>query len=116
MTNGRKHVFERFKAKDLFDSIKNGDITRSQFIAWLEAYRNKHWGVGFTEGQGDQGKDLTKKHIPMLVKQYFNIDPNAPINEQQYFIRISSLMRLAKRIYEMGVAEGVKYEREKEQK
>jgi len=37
--------------KDIYDKVRNEEITKRQFTEWLMLYRYKHWGIGFDEAK-----------------------------------------------------------------
>jgi len=45
------HVFVRIKLKDLYETIKKGELSVSGFKDWIMYYRYKHWGIGWDEGK-----------------------------------------------------------------
>ena len=47
--DGQPHVFKRVKLKDLYNQIKNGEMTERSFKEWLQFYRYKHWGKGMDD-------------------------------------------------------------------
>jgi hypothetical protein len=48
--DGQPHVFKRVKLKDLYNQIKNGEMTERSFKEWLQFYRYKHWSKGWDIG------------------------------------------------------------------
>ena len=70
--DGQPHVFKRVKLKDLYNQIKNGEMTERSFKEWLNFYSYKHWGRGWDDGFESQAeqqvKELTDDEIADLIK------------------------------------------------
>jgi hypothetical protein len=68
--DGQPHVFKRVKLKDLYNQIKNGEMTERSFKEWLKLYSYKHWGRGWDDGFESQAERqvLTDEEIADLIK------------------------------------------------
>ena len=58
--DGQPHVFKRVKLKDLYNQIKNGEMTERSFKEWLNFYSYKHWGRGWDDGFESQAERQEK--------------------------------------------------------
>ena len=58
--DGQPHVFKRVKLKDLYNQIKNGEMTERSFKEWLKLYSYKHWGRGWDDGFESQAERQEK--------------------------------------------------------
>jgi len=48
--DGQPKVFKRVKLKDLYDQVRNGELSKRSFIQWIQDYGAKHWSKGVDEG------------------------------------------------------------------
>lgn len=74
--DGQPHVFKRVKLKDLYNQIKNGEMTERSFKEWLKLYSYKHWGRGWDDGFESQAErqELTNEEINELYMEHGNKD------------------------------------------
>ena len=72
--DGQPHVFKRVKLKDLYNQIKNGEMTERSFKEWLKLYSYKHWGRGWDDGFESQAErqELTDEEINKLYMKHGN--------------------------------------------
>ena len=72
--DGQPHVFKRVKLKDLYNQIKNGEMTERSFKEWLNFYSYKHWGRGWDDGFESQAErqELTDEEINKLYMKHGN--------------------------------------------
>ena len=70
--DGQPHVFKRVKLKDLYNQIKNGEMTERSFKEWLKLYSYKHWGRGWDDGFESQAErqELTDDEIHELANEH----------------------------------------------
>jgi hypothetical protein len=54
-------IIKRFKLKNLYDEVKNENITRSQFRTWINSYGLKHWMKGVSNGERMQRERFERR-------------------------------------------------------